>query len=335
MLFHFNIFFLPQARLPFVDRAYLAVDLFFILSGFVMAHVYGRRLALNRRVHALQFARARFARLYPLFAVTTLAMTIVFALSGTPLTSVSFSGGTLALQPFLLQQWASGLSWNYPSWSIGTEAEAYVFFVFFGGLLLVGRHPRVIAACCIVILAALSIRHHGSLNCYVGVSALLRTIADFSLGALLYRAHSADLESPRWLAAISSVVFVGLAAITPLDLFIVAAFGCFIYYSVNDKGPVAKLLNSRSLVSLGDWSYSIYLWHAPGHLALMVVFAAVGYPVSRLGLASSRLLLSMTALAVVAVSAFCYHISSTVVAGFCSVASCLVRPRQATDMWFG
>ncbi len=43
MAFHFNIFFLPQAGLskfvPFLNRAYLAVDLFFLLSGFVMAHV--------------------------------------------------------------------------------------------------------------------------------------------------------------------------------------------------------------------------------------------------------------------------------------------------------
>jgi len=101
MLFHFNYFFLPQARLtaivPFVSRAYLAVDLFFLLSGFVMAHVYGSLLASNWRVHAVQFARARFARLYPLFAVTTLAMAIVFALSHTPLPLVSFSDGSVLI----------------------------------------------------------------------------------------------------------------------------------------------------------------------------------------------------------------------------------------------
>jgi peptidoglycan/LPS O-acetylase OafA/YrhL len=151
VLFHFNIFFLPQARLPFVGRAYLAVDLFFMLSGFVMAHVYGRLLASNWRVHAPLFARARFARLYPLFAVTTLGMLVVFALSHRPLSLVSFSGGSLALQPFLLQQWAPGLSWDYPSWSISTEAEAYVSFVFCSGLLLAGKHPRLIATGCIAV----------------------------------------------------------------------------------------------------------------------------------------------------------------------------------------
>ena len=219
VLFHFNIFFLPQARLPLVGRAYLAVDFFFLLSGFVMAHVYGRSLASNWRMHAWQFARARFARLYPLFAVTTLTMVIIFALSHIPLIFVSFSGGSLALQPFVLQQWASGLNWDYPSWSISTEAEAYVFFVFCSSILLAGKRPRLIAIGCIVILAALCLRHSGSLNYVVGIAALLRTLAEFSLGVLLYRAHSAAFGFPRWLAAILSVVFAGLALITRLDLF--------------------------------------------------------------------------------------------------------------------
>src|ERR1700758_1885222 len=199
MLFHFNIFFLPQARLPFVGRAYVGVDLFFLLSGFVMAHVYGRLLASNWRAHWSEFARARWARIYPLFAMTTLAMVIAVALFKASLTYVSFTVGSLWLQPFLLQQWASGLSWNYPSWSISTEAEAYVYFVFCGYLLLTGKHPRLIATGCIIIVAALSIANGGSLNTPVGISALLRTLAEFSLGVLLCRAHSAGLGFPRWL----------------------------------------------------------------------------------------------------------------------------------------
>ena len=44
MEFHFAVFFLPQAGLlkiiPYLGRAYLSVDLFYLISGFVMAHVY-------------------------------------------------------------------------------------------------------------------------------------------------------------------------------------------------------------------------------------------------------------------------------------------------------
>ena len=99
--FHFNIFFLPQAGLPFVSHAYLAVDLFFLISGFVMAHVYGRELSSDRRAHWLKFAIARFARIYPLFALTTLAVIIVAILSDIRPRFILFSGRSLALQPFL------------------------------------------------------------------------------------------------------------------------------------------------------------------------------------------------------------------------------------------
>jgi peptidoglycan/LPS O-acetylase OafA/YrhL len=311
MFFHFNIFFLPQARLydlvPSVGRAYLAVDLFFLLSGFVMAHVYGRLLASNLRAHWLDFARARFARIYPTFVVTTLTMVILVGIFHTPLMFISFSNRSLALQPFLLQQWARGLSWDYPSWSISTEAVAYVSFVFSAGLLLTGKRPRLMAACCFSIVAALSIARDGSLNCFVGVLALVRTLAEFSLGALLYRAHSDRSRFPTKWAAIITVVAAGLAKVTHLDFLAVAAFGCLIYYSSTATDAFAKLLNSPPFVALGNWSYSIYLWHAPTHYAVMVAFAAAGYPVSDLGLSNSRLVLFATVSVVVSLSAFSYH----------------------------
>ena len=305
MLFHFNIFFLPQARLPFVGPAYLAVDLFFLLSGFVMAHVYGRLLASSWQAHWWEFARARFARIYPVFAMATLVMMIAVALFKTPL--VSFTARSLWLQPFLLQQWASGLSWDYPSWSISTEAEAYIFFVFAAGLLLTGKHPRSIAACCVAIIAALSIAQSGSLNSFIGVSALLRTLSEFSLGVLLYRAHLHDTMFSRKWAAMLFVLFVSLWAITRLDFFVVVAFGCLIYHAASTKNTYGRLLNSRPLIALGNWSYSIYLWHAPTHYVVMALFAANGLPVNNLGLVSSRLLLLVTGVAVVGLSAFSYQ----------------------------
>jgi peptidoglycan/LPS O-acetylase OafA/YrhL len=308
MLFHFNTFFLPQARLPFVGQAYLAVDLFFLLSGFVMAHVYGRLLASNWRAHWWEFARARCARIYPVFAMTTLAMMIAVALFKDPLIYVSFTAGTLLLQPFLLQQWAFGLSWDYPSWSISTEAEAYIFFVFAADLLLTGKHPRLIAACCVAIVAALSIAYGGSLNLFNGVSTLLRTLSEFSLGVLLYWAHLDDtIFARKWAAMLFGVLFVGLWKISRLDFFVVVAFGCLIYHAASTKDTYGRLLNSRPLIALGNWSYSIYLWHAPTHYAVMASFAAIGLPVNNLGLLSSRLLLLVTGLAVVGLSAFSYQ----------------------------
>jgi peptidoglycan/LPS O-acetylase OafA/YrhL len=305
MAFHFNIFFLPQARLPFLSSAYLAVDLFFLLSGFVMTHVYGRELAVSWRAHWQEFAIARFARIFPLFALTLLAMMAVH-LSRTPLALISFSRRSLALQPLLLQQW-SGLSWNYPSWSISTEAEAYIFFVFSAGLFVTGKYPHFMGACCIAILAALCIAKGGTLNLYSGIPALLRTLTEFSLGALLYRADSNDAGCPRKWAAILAVLLAGLGMVTKLDFLIVGAFGCLIYYGVGATDVFGRLLNSRPSVALGNWSYSVYLWQAPSHYAVMAMFVVIGYPVSNFGRSGARLLLLATAVAVVGLSAATYQ----------------------------
>jgi peptidoglycan/LPS O-acetylase OafA/YrhL len=316
MLFHFDYFYLPQARitdiLPFVSRSYLAVDLFFLLSGFVMAHVYGRGLASNWRAHWLRFAIARFARIYPLFALTALTIMSIVALSGIePPLLVSFSSGSLVLQPFLLQQWAPDLSWNYPSWSISTETEAYILFVFLAGPLVIGKHPRLIAACCVATVVVLSIAHGGSLNLFHGSPALLRTLAEFSLGVLLYRAHIYGLPLLRRWAAILVIPFFIFGFSTRLDFLIVGGFACLMYYGADARDALGWVLNTRPAVALGNWSYSIYLWHAPTHVAIAAAFAASGHPLSHLSKSNARLLLLGTALVVVGLSAAVYRYFET------------------------
>jgi peptidoglycan/LPS O-acetylase OafA/YrhL len=307
MAFHFNVFFLPQARLPFVSRGYLAVDLFFLISGFVMAHTYGEQLGDNRQAHWFRFALARFARIYPLFVLTTLAMIAIQALSGMHLDLVSFSNRALLLQPFLLQQWM-GLSWNYPSWSISTEAEAYIFFIFAAGIIVTGKHPGLMRLACALVLLALCIVKGESLNLYSGSSALARTLAEFSFGALLYRAHSDQDGLDRGWVVVLGILLSWLAAETGFDLSIVGAFACLIYYFVNSTEGI---LNSRAAVALGNWSYSIYLWHAPTHYGVMAALGACGHPVADLDKWSARLLAMVTALMVVALAAISYRYFET------------------------
>lgn len=312
MMFHFDIFFVPQARLhdmiPGLSRAYLGVDLFLLLSGFVMAHVYGHGMATNWRNHWLDYVIARFARIYPLFALTTLIMVILVAASGVPLGFVSFSLGSLSLQPILMQIWRPGLSWNYPSWSLSTEAASYVLFIFSAGLFLKGRHPRLMAACCATVLAVLSVAHHGHLNLFSGIPALLRAVSEFILGVLIFRAHCERSALSRgWPSAILSAVLVCIGAFWHQDFILVYALACLMFYCTHATDALGRALNSRPAITLGSWSYSIYLWHVPTHYAVMVVFAAIGHPVNKLDLSSARLLALMTILIVLGVSAVSYR----------------------------
>jgi peptidoglycan/LPS O-acetylase OafA/YrhL len=309
MVFHFNRFFLPQASLtsisplmrPILGRAYLGVDLFFLMSGLVMAHVYGQKLSSNWRAHWRDFAILRFARIYPLFVLTLLVMVVTHALSTLPLAPISFSVRSLALQPLLLQAWVP-LSWNYPSWSISTEAAAYTFFVFSAGALLTGRHPRLITAICVAILATISIRRAGSLNVFTGLPAVLRAIAEFSLGALLYRANLAsNISSSMW-PALLAFCCLAFAALTHWDIAIVGVFACLVSYGANAKTILARSLGSGPAIAIGAWSYSIFLLHAPVHYAVMAGFSAYGYPTATLDVATARWLMLSTMLAVVCLS---------------------------------
>src|SRR5258708_39717047 len=110
MIFHFNYFFLPQAALtsmlpfmrPILDHAYLGVDLFFLMSGFVMAHVYGQKLSSNWRAHWGGFSTMRFARIYPLLVLTTLVMVVTHAFAHISLFLIYFFSLFLALQAFVV-----------------------------------------------------------------------------------------------------------------------------------------------------------------------------------------------------------------------------------------
>jgi peptidoglycan/LPS O-acetylase OafA/YrhL len=112
-----------------------AVCMFFMLSGFVMSHVYAERLGQTNPHGALvDFFGARVARLVPvhLFALAVLVIgTSPLVLNDTaflkPDTSLSIEG--LVASIFSVQgPWFDRHSWNYPSWSISVEWHLYVIF---------------------------------------------------------------------------------------------------------------------------------------------------------------------------------------------------------------
>src|SRR6185369_10335568 len=72
MIYHFATMAFGRDDLPeAIKRGYMAVDLFFLLSGFVLSHVYGRHfvITIDRRDLA-SFAWARLARIYPVHLLT-------------------------------------------------------------------------------------------------------------------------------------------------------------------------------------------------------------------------------------------------------------------------
>lgn len=136
---------LAQHALPFFSYfklfytwGWLAVDFFFMLSGFVMALVYLDAIK-NRVTSAPDFAMKRFSRLYPLHFATLIFIASMQMLwyirNGAIFNFPSFSSNFYDIYHFLLQvffasQWGiqRGPSFNDPAWSVSIEILLYAYF---------------------------------------------------------------------------------------------------------------------------------------------------------------------------------------------------------------
>src|SRR6516164_1868697 len=146
VLYHYAVLYPPSLHLQhytdMLEKGYLAVDLFFMLSGFVLAHVYWNAFAADVDERYRKFLFARIARLYPLhlfvlslFVATEIADRAVHYAETGELELVPLEGAqsftALVANLFMLQGLkASQLSWNYPAWSISVEFMAYLVFPF-------------------------------------------------------------------------------------------------------------------------------------------------------------------------------------------------------------
>jgi len=262
-------------KLPFetglFSRSYLMVDLFFILSGFVLSYVYNaeRPLADTRA-----FFRARFARIYPLHVLALITFTAVVVGKSTLALLRGHTGEPFGSawdwlsQLLLLNAWIPAANeWNKPSWSISAEAFAYLVFP-----LILAIHvaaPRITQMLLLGVAVLFYCLVGSSLDISVGL-APLRCIAGFGVGMLLF--YHRDLRIPARSALqvtavlwILFVLFRGLA-----DPLIVPGFATLIFLTWTDQGLVARILSARPFHWLGNISYSVYLMHYS-------VGAAVGF----------------------------------------------------------
>ena len=123
---------LPPPVVAVLGKGYLAVDLFFMLSGFVLWLNYDDRLRAGGIGEAATFLARRIARIWPLH-VFMLAGAVAFVLAtaaaGRP-PSDHYPWGELPLHLALMQNWGltNALTWNDPAWSISCEFAAYLLF---------------------------------------------------------------------------------------------------------------------------------------------------------------------------------------------------------------
>ncbi|MFL6727719.1 MAG: acyltransferase family protein [Sphingomicrobium sp.] len=273
----------PFYKLPFeistnvFRRSYLMVDLFFILSGFIISYVYcADRKEPMSPAATKSFLFTRFARIYPLHFVSAVFM-LLFAIASTTFLALTghhydaLNARDLTqwlLQLVLLNAWKPGYdAWNVPSWSISAEMFAYLLFpAIVAAHVLRGRLSRatllMISVGFYFYIAATS----RSLDIIAGL-APLRCIAGFGLGMIVYHYRAQILRaSDPLLSAVQVTALLwaclGLAYKVN-DPLIIPAFLMIVASTWVDRGIVAKLLSLRPFQWLGEISYSVYLLHVP------------------------------------------------------------------------
>jgi len=266
-------------------RGYLAVDLFFFLSGFVLAHVYGHRLADDRGLRAVgKFLWARFCRVYPasLFVVSIFVLQYATNRLAFP-PAVSFKAQLTASLLLMQVPWLNEVVINGPSWSISAEWYAYLLFPVIVPIIL-RLQSRMAALVCMSLLILIGIDHmiftHEQQN--FGWGALVRAALEFTVGIFAYRSYQEHLLRKIWekdaTLIVIGILMITLCLVGVSDGLVVIMMPFLLLASVCNSGRMAVILNARPLHWLGEVSYSVYIFQI---LPIMVVTTMSGILVAQ------------------------------------------------------
>jgi peptidoglycan/LPS O-acetylase OafA/YrhL len=284
----------PSVAARLLPSGALAVDFFFILSGFVLAHAYSKRLSASMSM--AQFMIQRFIRLYPLYLLGTaigLSYMAVTGLRGWEEVSLSnFVATALAASVFapIPPMYVAGehvlFPANGPAWSLFFELVANFAFA---GVALLRREIvlRVFLPLAAIILIATNIHYgdfDGGWRWGSFAAGFPRVGFGFFAGVFLHHvwARGRTPAIPTWLAFVSIFAIASGAALTHGAARIVYDLVAQIVLL-----PALVLLSAGAQVSgraasvcatLGALSYGVYVLHAPivrgWYLAVTLVFGS-------------------------------------------------------------
>jgi len=310
-----------HAGLP-VPGGFIGVDVFFVISGFVITAMLLRERLESGRISFRFFYLKRFRRLMPALALMVTIVLIISALISSPFgpqqsAAMTGIGAILLAANVVIERTTGGyfdvaadLNPLLNTWSLSVEEQFYIVFpaIIAFGWYLAHRHRKLRKAPFLLIsgVAVLSfgLALAGSLDLAFRGDAILGFYSpvtrawEFAVGALLALALAKATSSPpQRLLTVMGVVGIGMLTASLWVITEVTTFpGLWTLFPVTGTllllfsgkwdNPLSRALGARPIARIGDWSYSIYLWHWP-----FIVFALLLWPstpyAAVLGLAAS------------------------------------------------
>jgi len=292
---------------------FTGVDIFFVISGFVITQMLFREKAVTGTIKLTKFYLRRFRRLMPALAVlvSVTIMTGWFLYNSQNAQNLTAQTGLGAM--FFISNVVIALTTgNYfdapaeanpllHTWSLSVEEQ---FYFVFPAILLLGwslrrvRSTKLVISIILIVISVLSfglavwgsaegVQRPDSFTWLIGFYSPFTRIWEFSIGALVALALPALKIGFRTAAVLSLLgLMIGAAGFllisdqTPFPstwtLLPVAATALLLIGGLRTT-VFTRALSVRPMVKTGDWSYSLYLWHWPFIVFAIYIWPSVWY----------------------------------------------------------
>ncbi|MDP5030989.1 acyltransferase [Paraglaciecola sp.] len=281
VLYHFKSHLLHYINfnplVAIIENSYLAVDFFFVLSGFILSYKYNATFSyILKWKDFFNFLVKRVARIAPLhifILISFLLIPVAHLLTGRPVDQVYYGVEAFFIKLFLIDTWVINerywSTWNTPSWTISAELFAYLLLPFI--MFTMKKWSiflRLLFCCSLCFLLAILHIQKGSnvIGNYIGTLGLLRCFTEFNCGILVYlistRMSSIKINTRIGLFILAIVLLlIAMSSIPENFLYIPILFSFLLLTFISFENTIHNFLSYKPFVFLGDISYSIYLNH--------------------------------------------------------------------------